>query len=509
MKRTIILFLMLISISAFAQSPTVDKLTARQKITSPLYFKTNGDTLLSKLDTATNVINGSFSKYNYTKLLNIKSSPWEKSGSNIYYNAGNVFIGQTSGTYTLDVNGLIGGTNLETNTTSKSTRLGFEAGYSENETAARYNTMIGYRSGRTTSTGSSNVFVGYSSGYSNTTGTRNNFIGYSAGQSNSTGNDNVAIGYNAGASLTSGYKNVLIGNYSGNLLTTGMLNTIVGHSSCSNVTGNYNTAVGAEISITSGISNTIIGHYAGRITTTGSYNSFFGNESAYSNSTGQYNSYFGFLSGANSNGSNNVFLGAYSGRYETNSNTFAVDNQDRSNLNSQRVKSLIYGKFDADTLNQSVDINGRLRYTGTFAEIYRHKDSTAYTQSIPTGTTPTKILAFSTNGFSTHCTSDAANDKITITKQGYYQLTLTMSYYSGTNNVTWTAYIYQDGTALSHINSTENTSTVSQYRPTSLGGLIHVSSVPCDIDYRVTHDNGESVDITYKYINMHLTYIGE
>lgn len=175
------------------------------------------------------------------------------------------------------------------------------------------------------------------------------------------------------------------------------------------------------------------------------------------------------------------------------------------------IKQLESGvSFETDG-DRKVFINndGFISHKGNFAEIFRHIDLGDTTQSIPTGTTPTKITAFSTNGEQSIATADKANDKIIINKTGRYKVDLSISYASGTNAVNWKAYIFSGGVEMHNIHSTGFTSTANDKRSTALGGIINVTSVPCDIDYRVSHSGGASVDLIFAYLNLNVIYLGE
>jgi hypothetical protein len=173
------------------------------------------------------------------------------------------------------------------------------------------------------------------------------------------------------------------------------------------------------------------------------------------------------------------------------------------------TKSSSIGIISNGVRTYEVDSVGHVSFKGTYASIYRARALGDTTQSIPTGTTPTKVLAFSTNGEQSNCIADKTNDKITITKTGRYMVNLSLSYASGTNAVNWTAYIFNNGVESENIHSTGYTSTANDKRSTSLSGIINVTSVPCDIDYRVSHSHGSAVDLIMTYVNLNVNYIGE
>ena len=497
MKRLLTMIMLLCSVSVFGQIGRLPYKTLMQTY--------RGDTCKTTLDTDTVHYYTDLNIFDFNKPITVNgASPfsnfWTQTGSDIYFNTGKVGIGNDAPAYALDVTGLIGGSNIETNTTSLSTKLGYEAGLNEDETAPRYNVFIGHNSGYSNTTGKANTFNGYNTGSLTTTGNYNVFCGYMAGNANTTGRDNSFLGYQCGDENTSGNYNSFFGSDAGGKNTTGNLNVFIGR-----LSGSQNTT---------GATNVFIGSNAGASNTRGSLNIAIGSSSLYNNTTGESNVVLGVSSAySNITGINNVIIGRYSRYFGNSSNELVIDNQQRgaSSVDSllYRNKSLIYGQFDADTLNQFVDINGRLRHTATTAEIYRHIDSTARTQSIPNGTTPTKIVVFSDNGVSSHCTADAANDKITITHPGIYDVKLSISYACGTNNVNWFARIFVGGVVATNIHSEGNTSTSGAYRSTSLSGKIEVTTVPVDIDYRVIHDYGSAVDLSFVAANLSVNYNGE
>lgn len=83
---------------------------------------------------------------------------------------GNVGIGVNTPdlNYCLDVNGLIKSENIKSNPTTRSTKIGYQTALNEDESIARYNTIVGYQAGYGTTTGVSNVFLGYQAGFNET-----------------------------------------------------------------------------------------------------------------------------------------------------------------------------------------------------------------------------------------------------------------------------------------------------------------------------------------------------
>jgi|GEM_PF-1881277 len=95
--------------------------------------------------------------------------------------------------------------------------------------------------------------------------------------------------------------------------------------------------------------NTCIGYRTGYSLTEGYSNAALGRDALYSNSIGAYNVALGNLAGYSALGSHNVFLGNNAGYNETGSNKLYIDN-------SNSDTPLIYGEFD----NDLIQINGIL-----------------------------------------------------------------------------------------------------------------------------------------------------
>lgn len=166
----------------------------------------------------------------------------------------------------------------------------------------------------------------------NTTGSLNVAVGYAAMNLSTTGKWNTAVGANALDGIC-GNGNVAIGT-SSQLQGAGAQNNSVGAFSLQGVTGSNNIGIGyqALLNITSGGTNTTVGNYT--------------------------------VCDSNTTGSGNVALGFSAGRYETGSNAFYIDNQDRTSTASDKAKALLYGIFDAAAANQRLTINAHVGIGG-------------------------------------------------------------------------------------------------------------------------------------------------
>lgn len=141
-----------------------------------------------------------------------------------------------------------------------------------------------------------------------------------------------------------------------------------------------------------------------------------------------------------------------------------------------------------------------------YAEIHCHDAAVA--QSIPTGATYTKVTAFTDNGLSANCTADAANDKITITKAGKYRVEGTFSFTCGTNGVIIKGSAFLGGTEQNNVHFEDKVGTGSDVRNAGFTGIVNASSVPVDLDFRIRHDNGGSVNYTFAYANINCSMVG-
>lgn len=193
-----------------------------------------------------------------------------------------------------------------------------------------------------------NTFLGLGVGQSTTpTGTNNAGVGYKALYANVDGVHNVAIGANALTTSISGYNNVAVGSGSLQNNTSGAGLTAVGYLALNANTTGYDSAG--------------FGEYALWHNTTGYANTAIGMSSLRTNVTGNNNTALGVWSLFAATGNNNVGIGYFAGAYETGSNAFYLDNQDRGNTAGDKANALLYGTFGANADAQTLKINGVTR----------------------------------------------------------------------------------------------------------------------------------------------------
>ena len=118
-------------------------------------------------------------------------------------------------------------------------------------------------------------------------------------------------------------------------------------------------AIGAYAlsSTTTGVQNTAIGWDTMAALTSGSLNVAVGRSALSNNLAGDGNTAIGWGALSSATGGGNVALGAYAGFYETASNAFYVDNQNRTNTAGDKAKALLYGTFAATAAAQQLTIN--------------------------------------------------------------------------------------------------------------------------------------------------------
>jgi hypothetical protein len=180
---------------------------------------------------------------------------------------------------------------------------------------------------------------------SNTTGTFNTAMGYFALDANTSGANNTALGYDALGGNTTGVYNTALGDGALALNTTGGFNVASGEFALYyNTTGQYNVASGA---------------YSIQFNSTGDYNVASGYGAIGARTIGTGNTAYGAYAFGNGNtiGDYNVAIGYLAGSYETGSNSFYVDNQDRTDTAGDKAGALLYGTFNATPSMQTLVAN--------------------------------------------------------------------------------------------------------------------------------------------------------
>jgi hypothetical protein len=178
-----------------------------------------------------------------------------------------------------------------------STALGHEALYG-NVNGSGGNIGIGFRAGKTTTTGLNNIWIGMQCGNGGaTTGSSNTAMGYNAFQSSTTAIGDVCIGAYAGQDATEALNLVAVGYLAGTNVTTGDDNIAIGTQALyTNTTSDDNVAVGFQsLFYATNISNVGLGSYAGHWITTGHTNTMIGYYSGQGYpTTGDNNSCLGY-----------------------------------------------------------------------------------------------------------------------------------------------------------------------------------------------------------------------
>lgn len=228
--------------------------------------------------------------------------------------------------------------------TNNSVFIGYEAGSKTDSTTVisasdgRFNSFVGYRSGKENTSGYNNTFVGYQAGKLNTSGFGNSFYGTNAGSSitttagssffgafagsSSTGSGNTMLGAGAGINSSTGSDNVFVGTNAGFSNGSGSNNIIIGTGAGRDATTFNSVIIGTSagrLSSTVFGGNTYIGYRAGTAETGGEQNTFIGTDAGLVSNGGISNTFVGHNAGiAHTSGTSNVFVGATSGATATN-----------------------------------------------------------------------------------------------------------------------------------------------------------------------------------------------
>lgn len=169
------------------------------------------------------------------------------------------------------------------------------------------------------------------------------------------------------------------------------------------------------------------------------------------------------------------------------------------------MTDLGHGKIEY--IDKNTTINGYLLQQGIFGGIHVHDNATG--QNIGTGAAYTKITAFTDNEPSINVTSDVVNNKITLTKIGIYRVSGSFSFESDTANVVFFGAPFLNEVEQDSIHFNRKVAVASDVGSAGFTGFIDVTTVPCDLDFRMRHDNAGTVEATLTYANMNVEYLGE
>ena len=140
-----------------------------------------------------------------------------------------------------------------------------------------------------------------------------------------------------------------------------------------------------------------------------------------------------------------------------------------------------------------------------YAEIYKNDNVT--TQSFPTGTTYTKLVNFGANGNASIAVPDYVNNKITLTA-GIWRVHFTTAILCNTNNVIISSSAFLAGVEKQQCHFHRKLATLGDMGAASFDGIIEVTTATADLDVRIRHDYGSSVDITAESMNLNVQRIG-
>ena len=176
------------------------------------------------------------------------------------------------------------------------------------------------------------------------------------------------------------------------------------------------------------------------------------------------------------------------------------------NVSSDFTRGKLYWDTELDTLKLDISGGKSFVFLQATGNIHLHDGVTA--QSIPTGSTYTKLTGFTDHGPSVFTKPDAENNKIILTKKGIYKVSIPISAFSGTANVTFSMAAFLDGVEQHQVHAYRKFAVANDNGFCMPDGLIMVDTVPIDLDVRAKHTSGSAVNLTLVYAGITVDYKG-
>jgi hypothetical protein len=268
----------------------------------------------------------------------------------------------------------------------------------------------------------SSTFTGSLNGLTLTRGPGNNNVGIGVNiLQNAVSGGNVALGTDALRDNTSGTDNVALGNSALLSNISGDRNMAIGSNALdSNTTGTLNVAIGNATlaGLVDGSANVGIGFEALKNQITGSNNVGIGSQAL----------------NQNISGSGNIAFGAKAGYNETGNNNFYVNNTEYGSINADRSGSLMWGKMDTTTANQTLQINADTTITNDLTiqsgsgdlYMYGHKmfNLGVFTSTLSQSGSAnvSQSMTFNNTEETLGVTLNGGGTQLTITNDGYYNI---------------------------------------------------------------------------------------
>jgi len=230
------------------------------------------------------------------------------------------------------------------------------------------NVGVGYKTGRSITTGWQNTFVGYIAGCATTSGVYNTALGAYALVLNSIGDYNTALGADALWKNETGCNNVAIGAYPLQQNISGTNNTAIGKYCLYQAeAASGNTAVGphAMFSHETGDDNVAIGVDALRESTGGSNNMAIGSRSLYKNKVGTKNMAIGPYALFECLGYENVGVGFAAGQHVTTGRNNTLIGQDAGTSVTTANNCIAIGSVDVPNEDGSMNIGDLIKGVGS------------------------------------------------------------------------------------------------------------------------------------------------